>query len=516
MKKGLKLFTLCFASLVLASCSMEDLYNAVVNELEPSETTPTNTTVEDDPDFVLSSHSKTLTVGASTQLTVKTTLEGTVNWATSNEAVATVSNGLVNAVSVGDATITASLGDKSATCAVTVKDNVSWTIMIYMCGSDLESGGGTNARNASGLATGDIKEILKVAGQPEDVNIIIQTGGAKVWKTTYGISSKNLERWHVANKSLVKDASLTYASMGLASTFESFLEWGLATYPADKTGVIMWNHGGGMTGVCFDEKKSDDSLLNSEVNKALSNVFTKLNRTEKLEFIGYDACLMQVQDIAEYNSKYFNYMVAAEESEAGDGWDYDNWVDDLYAKRDTEDILKEICDTFIADNDTINYANDQTLSVLDLSKIGTYREAFENLATALGKKITTSNKSSFGTLLSKVKMYAVDDSGSNYYYGLYDVKDFLTKLSSNSTFNPGATYIDAVKAAFNDLVIYSKIGKDAGNSNGLCLCWGITSDTQEFYIASETNFKKWQLLSDTYGGTESSSSGWDDWGGWSW
>lgn len=44
----------------------------------------------------------------------------TVTWSSSNEAVATVDNGFITAIAVGNATITATAGAKSATCDVTV------------------------------------------------------------------------------------------------------------------------------------------------------------------------------------------------------------------------------------------------------------------------------------------------------------------------------------------------------------------------------------------------------------
>ena len=45
------------------------------------------------------------------------------------------------------------------------------------------------------------------------------------------------------------------SSMGEAETLADFLEWGVQTYPADKMGLILWNHGSGsINGVCFDEQ----------------------------------------------------------------------------------------------------------------------------------------------------------------------------------------------------------------------------------------------------------------------
>ena len=422
-----------------------------------------------------------------------------VTWSTSKSSVATVSEGTITAVSIGTVTITATTvdGGYKATCTVTVteKSLPRRTVMIYMCGSDLES---NYASSNQGLASGDISEILSVANQPDDVNIIIETGGAKTWSSTHGISSSSITRYHVSNKSLVKDTTLSsYTSMGSSSTFQSFLEWGMNSYEAQEMGVVLWNHGGGMYGVCYDEKKSDDSLLNSEINTALSKAFSAKGRTEKLEWNGYDACLMQVQDIADFNSKYFNYMVASEESEAGYGWDYDNWVDDLYSSTNTtKDVLKAIVDSFIKDNGgTSSSSNDQTLSYLDLSKMSAYKTAWENMAAQIYNNVTDSDQSAFCKLVNSVKYYADTDYT---YFCLYDAKDFINKLSANSSFNPGSTYTNAVLTAFSNLVVYSSCGKGAGNSYGLCMffCANSTDSTyaKSIYTSSETNFTNWLNL----------------------
>ena len=423
-----------------------------------------------------------------------------VTWTSSNTNVATVSSdGLVSVKSTAtagqSATITARLTNLTsiyATCSISVieQSKDDHTVLIYMCGADLES--------ENQLATGDIQEILKVSGQPDDVNIVIETGGAKSWASTYGISSTYLERYHVENKSLVRDNQLTYASMGLSSTLQSFIEYGLNNYPAERVGLVFWNHGGGMRGVCYDEKKNDDVLKNSEIRSAVSGALSNCGMSgQKLEWVGYDACLMAVQDIAITNAEYFNYMIASEESEAGYGWDYDNWVDDLYSKKSTTTILKAIVDSFISDNGGANSSSgDQTLSYMNLSYASAYKTAWENLATQLNNKVTTSNKSSFNSAItSNVKHYADSDYD---YFCTFDAWDFIDKLANNSAFSSyrvDSSYTTAVKNAHANLVAYNLAQKGAGVSKGLCMYWPNSSqysDVSTYYTTSETTLTTWR------------------------
>ena len=442
----------------------------------------------------------------------------TVTFESDNTSVASVtSSGVVTGNAVGVAHITVTSVDRpsvSATTTINVSAVVqdAWTILLYMCGADLESGGDYGT-SYGGAATSDIEEILKVSGQPDDVNFVIQTGGAAAWQSKYGISAANNQRYHVANKSLSKDNNQVYTSykgMGEASTLKDFLVWGINTYPADKIGVILWNHGGGLDGVCYDEKKDSNSLTNNEVVTAVSGALTETGLS-KLEFIGYDACLMQMMEIAEFNAPYFNYQVAAQESEAGTGWDYDNWVDDLYAKKSSETIFKAIVDSFINDNGGVNgtgynyqgqyYPADQTLSYLDLNEIADFKTAWEAMATQVKSKITSSNKSTFkNNVVGASKYFAGDDYT---YYAEFDCYDFLDKLSSNSTFNPGGNYISNARTALNNLVKYNVVQKEgASDAHGLSFYFGKTYNSSTY-----SHFTNWVSLCSTVGGFEYSSGG---------
>ena len=161
--------------------------------------------------------------------------------------------------------------------------------------------------------------------------------------------------------------------------------------------------------------------------------------------------------------------------------------------------MKAIVDGFITDNGgTSSSSNDQTLSYLDLSYMDAYVTAWNNMSTQLGTKITTSNKSNFNTLVKSAKHYADDDYT---YFGTFDAKDFVNKLSSNSTFNPGSSYTNAVLSAHTNLVAYSSCGRGAGNSYGLCIYWACHSDCEKsyYYKASMTKFTAWRSLVVTFG-----------------
>ena len=432
---------------------------------------------------------------------------GSSNISVSSAGVVSVSS---NASAGNTAVIRATLTNLTsiyAECSVTVVEQTQddQTILLYICGSDLESNGQTSSSSAAGYASGDITEILKVGNQPDDVNVVMETGGAKCWKTTHGINKSYLERYHVANKSLVRDSQETKANMGLTSTLQSFLTWGIQTYPADRISLILWNHGGAMRGVCYDENYSSDSLTNSEVKTAVKNTFTSLGRSssDKLEWIGYDACLMQVQDIAEFNSEYFNYMIASEESEAGAGWDYDNWLDDAYAKKTTPNILKAICDSFLAEQGS---NSDQTLSYLDLSYMPAYKSAWEAMASTIKSMISSYGKSNFQTLMKSCQDYGSDSESEGYsYFGIIDAKDVVNKIRATSAFSGASTQTSAVLTAFTNLVAYSRAGSKAGNSYGLCCFFpmldgsGYSCNTSTVYTSSQTNFTNWRSIVTTYG-----------------
>ena len=143
----------------------------------------------------------------------------------------------------------------------------TWTVFVYLCGTDLES--------QSSAATNDILQMVN-AEISDNVKIIFQTGGTSEW--TEGVfSADEMQRYIIKNKDAELIESLPLADMGSPDTLKDFLKWGVSNYPAEKMGVIFWDHGGGsISGVCADELYEKDCITLPEMNQALSEVYSSM------------------------------------------------------------------------------------------------------------------------------------------------------------------------------------------------------------------------------------------------
>ena len=236
------------------------------------------------------------------------------------------------------------------------KDTV--TIMVYVCGTDLES--------KSGMATSDIQE-MAAAKLNDNINVIVYTGGCKAWKNSVISSSKN-QIYQVKDGGLVcleKDCGTD--AMTKPATLTSFIQYCNKNFPANRNELIFWDHGGGsISGYGYDEKNpSAGSMGLAGINTALKNAGVKF------DFIGFDTCLMATMENALMLTQYADYMIASEETEPGVGWYYTNWLTQ-FAKNTsmpTIEVGKNIVDDFVDVCAKRCSGQKTTLSVVDLAEL---------------------------------------------------------------------------------------------------------------------------------------------------
>ena len=232
------------------------------------------------------------------------------------------------------------------------------TIMVYMCGTDLESRGG--------MASNDIAEMC-AATLSNKINILIYTGGCKAWKTT-GISNEVNQIYRIRGGRLERIVADDGAKvMTDPATLTAFIKWCNENYPANRNDLIFWDHGGGsISGYGYDEKFANKGSMNlSGINKALKDSGVTF------DFIGFDACLMATLETALMTANYGDYLIASEETEPGIGWYYTDWLNEL--SKDTSmptlDIGKNIVDGFVDKCAEKCSGQKTTLSVIDLAEI---------------------------------------------------------------------------------------------------------------------------------------------------
>jgi hypothetical protein len=215
------------------------------------------------------------------------------------------------------------------------------TLMVYMCGTDLES--------KYGMASSDMEEMRQASESFGDsLNIIIYTGGCNNWKTK-GISSSVNQIYQIKNGSLIKLVSDDGDKpMTSPENLTSFIKYCTSNFPANRNDLILWDHGGGsISGYGYDEKhkRSASSMDLAGINKALKNAGVKF------DFIGFDACLMATAENALMLSEHADYLIASEETEPGIGWYYTNWLKALGSNTSlpTLDTGKSIIDDFVVE-----------------------------------------------------------------------------------------------------------------------------------------------------------------------
>ena len=258
-------------------------------------------------------------------------------------------------------------------CPAVARAAETWAVYWYLCGSNLES--------EDGAASADLAELLK-ARLPDNVKVVIQTGGASKWHRP-GISPKHISRYVYQGGKLELLAKLPQASMGDEKTLTSFLAFCKEKFSADHQVFVFWDHGGGsIGGVANDENFDFDALSLKEINNSFKQVYTASPARPPFEIIGFDACLMATLDTASAISGFAKYMVASQDVEPANGWQYTAWVNALGANPSIspEALGKTICDTYLEGCEEVQTAGNATLSLIDLAKI-----PFVNLAyNALG------------------------------------------------------------------------------------------------------------------------------------
>ncbi len=255
-------------------------------------------------------------------------------------------------------------------------EDAALTLMVYMCGSNLES--------TAGVGSADLDEML---GSHVDsrVQVIVMTGGSRIWHKEgiadaaaqiHRISASGMETLDMAGSAEAP------ANMGDPATLTGFIDYALQKYPAEKYALVLWDHGSGpLGGVCVDELHGGDMLTLEEIAAGLA----ASGLPGKMSWIGFDACLMASLEVACTVAPYAEFMVASQNTEPGTGWDY-SFLRGIEKDADGRATGKRIVQSFL--EKTAGFGEMLTLSCIDLGKIPAVISAMDDFFTPLSESMT--------------------------------------------------------------------------------------------------------------------------------
>jgi len=370
---------------------------------------------------------------------------------------------------------------------IKAKAESDWTICIYMCGSDLESNGGSATNNLIQMIEAEI---------PEDNTVLVMTGGALKWNPM-GQADQAMAEGRIPEGSYITPDSshnqifevdddgmhllhtyTEYLPMNDMNTAAAFLSYAMSYAPSDKLMISFWDHGGGPVRYSLHDEHTNAGVSPSEI-AALVKAASEA-RGKKIDMVGFDTCVTANLDTAYLLSSYAEYMVASEEVEPGSGWYY-HWLS--RATGTPVELGKIIVDTYAQNSNPENTWADvsgMTLALIDLNRIPALADAFSDMAEELNAKLD--DQEAYAPIARQAEFVQSMGYGT---VGLLDLYDFANRLQDN--LETADDVITALGTPPDDLVgdtledspavLYRGVSPDFKDSGGLAFYYPTLSTT---------------------------------------
>jgi len=329
----------------------------------------------------------------------------------------------------------------------------SWTVLVYGLGdNNLENDLLSDLEEMAAVPAAALEFVVIVDRTPDytdrTLGAIGDWSGAKLLSVTPG--------------AFTEEADLGELDMGDPQVLADFVARGIQDHPADHYALILWDHGS-IAGVGSDES-SGDGLSVPEIATA---VRAGLDATgvARLDIIGFDACLMGAFEVASAMPDLARYMVASEEVEPNDGWEYAAF--DLLAAQPDAVTARSLGEEIVARYIATSAPSDPTvtMSLIDLSVVNNLVTALDGLNGAVAPQMAT-----FAPVIGRGRNESPSFGGSpvpeeDFY--MVDLGDLLQRLSTQEP--PLGDAAAAALEVFNEVVVASQAGEAAAAATGMAV-----------------------------------------------
>jgi len=344
---------------------------------------------------------------------------------------------------------------------IPANDGSTWSVLIYACGDN-------NGKTSRAI------EALTEYEYPENINVLMQTGGSDKWKQS-GINGEYVQRYKMQKGSIFLKDQKKGANMGSYETFSDFINWGMENYPADKYMLFVIGDGNGAEVLC-DELYGGDCLDIEEMYYSLSMT------SDMLDAICFDAPHMASLEMATALPNYAKYMVASQEK--FDGFDYGALAQCLieYPMANVEEVCKDMCDAYVLNCEEKSIGAAAQLSVINLAQVSHLNQIFDAMSREMVAK--TYNLSDMGAMirLLEVSQRSIDSN-------MVD----LASLSSAIEQLVGETCVD-VRNALPEVILYNAKGSMRSQSAGLGVYYPQNGEVPKTYLKSTISDKYKQFI----------------------
>jgi hypothetical protein len=316
-----------------------------------------------------------------------------------------------------------------------------WTYMVYL-GAD---------NNLSTAGIGDIEEMGQV-GSSSHMAIAVQAE----FSPNYTQGVPNTDTYRLLVQKMSADQNLTAATnigdvdMGSRAALTDFIQWATSTYPAQRYGLVLWDHGAGWK---VRARGTNSILFRGAIQDETSGSFMSLSDLAAavrdagvhLDLINFDACLMGMYEVAYEFSGLADYLVFSEETEPGDGDPYDTILADLAADptMSAADLAAVIVNRY--DESYVPYLQQYpgeltTKSAVDMSRLA----VLDTAVCALGRALMDDGNANTVAMAARTntQQYAYTAN-----HDLYDLASYINQNTSAGTAKDAA--IDVMTAVSN-------------------------------------------------------------------
>jgi hypothetical protein len=238
--------------------------------------------------------------------------------------------------------------------------------------------------------------------------------------------------------------------MGDPTNLRNFVTWATGNYPAEKTALIIFGHGGGLSGICYDYSSEHSQLTLDEVQQAMSGFHVDLLATEP--------CGMGMLEIAYEWSNFTDYYLADQMPMKIEALDFESVIFELCENpiMPAWELGELFC---IAYSDSNPYLATEMYALINCSRLPRLMSKLDSLST---------NLSSFSTeYLEHLSVIREDMYYDNYHRRL-DIQSMIDVIRDGFPFNTSLLIaLDELEYAYEDTVIYSIHGKYATDASGL-------------------------------------------------